>query len=516
MKKNRIFFVVAALAILAIAILSRFIFLSSRPVHHDEGMLAYFAWKLAQEKDYIYTPQIHAPILFYVQAIIFKLFKAGDYTLRVAPAIFGIILIFIPIFFSRQIGKNKALFLALAFLISPFFLYYSRFLVHSSMVVVFWLAFIFTLRSFFIKPDPVNFYLCFVYLAGAFGTSETTYIFLASVVGFIVPALIFMRPETLKILRRTILFIRENPVDIIVGPLLFITLWVLIYSVGFTNYKSLLISLPNPFNENSGLGFWLAQHPKRLGSQPWYYYLNLAFIYEPLVLAGSVAGIISLFKKRTPFFLFLGWLVATTLVGFSIAGEKFPWLFLCPLMPLTVFSIWYLAGVWQKMNIALKIIVVILALFTAFGAVRLNYFLAADTNELAVYVQTPLSFRKIKSEITQNCILSKSNECVLIDQQITWPLSWDFRDFSSLYISDSLQVKEKTKYILSASENAQMLKLPSKWEGQKISLRDWWVPEKCSLIKEPSVCAKNYLRYFFFRRTWSDKGGYDIYVYRLN
>lgn len=70
--------IVAGFVILVLAFLSRLVMLGAHPLHHDEGMLSYFAWKLATEGSYTYTPQIHAPVLFYVQAILFKIFGAAQ------------------------------------------------------------------------------------------------------------------------------------------------------------------------------------------------------------------------------------------------------------------------------------------------------------------------------------------------------------------------------------------------------------------------------------------------------
>ncbi len=126
LKEKRYFYFVIG-AILALALLSRFILLADRPMHHDEGMLAYFAWRLSDFREYIYTPQIHAPILFYVQAIIYKIAKVSDYTSRVGPAIFSLVLISLPLLIYRKTEMRKGIFLAVLFLVSPLFLYFFGF-----------------------------------------------------------------------------------------------------------------------------------------------------------------------------------------------------------------------------------------------------------------------------------------------------------------------------------------------------------------------------------------------------
>ena len=505
-------FVFLALVIILLALISRFIFLSARPVHHDEGMLAYFAWKLSDFGEYIYTPQIHGPILFYIEALIFKIFKAGDHTLRVGPGFFGALLIFLPLALYRQIGKKRAIILAILFLVSPLFLYFSRFLVHSSMVVVFWFLLIVSLYRFFKNYDPVHFYLIFVWLAFAFGTSETTYIFLAVVISSVIPMVIAKYQQTKEIWHGFVKYLKANPLDLLAGVLLFVAVWAAIYSVFFTNLKSLMISVPNQFDPETGLGFWLAQNPKKLGGQPWHYYLVLAVVYEPLAVLGSVLGIINLFRRRRIFTVFTGWLAVATTAVFSIAGEKFPWLFICSLSTLTVFAGFYFADNWARFRLWFKLVIIVLLVFSLFNAIRLNYISAADTNELAVYVQTPISFKPTLKNIASNCQNSGAKDCVLIDQQITWPLSWSYRDFSSLYYPDSLQIADGAKFILVAYENIGKVEVSSEWTKSQVTLRDWWVPEKCNLLKDSS-CAGKFIKYFLLRKTWNEKGGYDIYVF---
>ncbi|MDH4358863.1 MAG: TIGR03663 family protein [Candidatus Berkelbacteria bacterium] len=496
-------------AILVLAFLSRFILLADRPMHHDEGMLAYFAWKLSDFREYIYTPQIHAPILFYVQAIIYKIAKVTDYASRVGPAIFGLILISLPLFIFRKTQDKRGIFLAVLFLISPLFLYYSRFLVHTSMVVVFWFLLIYSLASFFRKPDPVPLYLSFIYLSLAFSTSETTYIFSGVVISSVLPMLLLSFKKTKKILKKAVDFVRANPLDLVAAILLFVVVWVAIYSVGFTNYRSLALSLPNPFDAETGLGFWLAQHPKKLGSQPWYYYLTLFIVYEPVVLLGAASGAIESVRKKNLFYIFLAWLALGALIGFSMAGEKFPWLALCSLLPLTVLAGVYFSGHWGGFSRGTKIILGILMMFTIFNAYRLSFMGSANTRELAVYVQTPASFKAVAAEINSNCP-GDSNTCVQIDQQITWPLSWHFRNTSSLYYPEGLSVQNDAKYIFVSPDSADQVNIGEGWEKSTVVLRDWWVPERCRRLG----CIGSFVKYFLFREIWNDKGGFDIYLYR--
>jgi uncharacterized protein (TIGR03663 family) len=122
--------------ILILFVLSRFLFLGARPIHHDEGMLAYFADQIITAKNYIYTPQIHGPVLFYISALFFK-FSTSNAALRGAMALTGVLLGLASLIYLKKESKFIAYLVAIMFLVSPNLIYYSRFLVHTGIVVLF-------------------------------------------------------------------------------------------------------------------------------------------------------------------------------------------------------------------------------------------------------------------------------------------------------------------------------------------------------------------------------------------
>ncbi len=509
--ENRKLFYIFAV-ILALAIASRFILLGVRPIHHDEGMLAYFAWKLARFGEYNYTPQIHAPILFYVQALLFLIFGESAAVLRTGPAIFGVVMITLPLIFYKKLGKANALAIAILILTSPLLTYYSRFLVHTSIVIVFWFLTLVFIRDFCKKFNPFSLYLTALCLAFSFGVSETTYIFCAALLGAALLVLIFNRQKASMVLKKIWAFCRHDYIEIFSAFLIFVLAWMLIYGVGLTNPRSLITSLPNPFNPESGLGFWLAQNPKKLGGQKWHYYFDLMMVYEPVILIGFVLSIYDAFKKRALFYQLIVFCAALTLAVFSCAGEKFPWLALCPLI-LMIFSAGFYWGknfsnfkIWSKLTVA------ILITFSIFNLIRLNYFSSADTSELAVYVQTPEFARDKIDEAVERCEKEKIKDCVAIEQKISWPLSWYFRRSSYLFVGNDAYIKPETKYAFVSVESVDAFKKPENWAKTSYPLRDWWVPDVCRKLD----CVKEFADYYFKRSTWNTKGGYDVYEFSRN
>jgi hypothetical protein len=149
----------------------------------------------------------------------------------------------------------------------------------------------------------------------------------------------------------------------------------------------------------------------------------------------------------------------------------------------------------------------LLAAMTIFNAVRLNYFSSYDTNELAVYVQTPGQASQIIEKAASDCE-GEGDKCVYIDQSITWPLSWYFRNSSTLYPAGKIEYADATKYIFVPSDNFKLSDVPAKFKAEKFYLRDWWVPTPCQKLS----CAGKYLRYYFLRQTWNGKGGFEAYI----
>lgn len=497
-------------AIFILAVISRFVLLGEKPLHHDEGMLSYFAWRLAYFGEYTYTPQIHSPILFYVQAVLFLTLGVNDTVSKIGPAIFGVALVMIPLAFHKLLSKKTVLFISLGFLASPMFLYYSRFLVHTSMVSVFWLVFILTAYNYVKTQKSSTLYWSLAFLALAFGTSETTYILMAIFAVFLVVFILVLRRKSAAYFRNFWRIIKKNYLDFITGGLIFVLIWSVIYSVGLTNPESLHRSLPILSDGSTGLGFWLAQNPKKLGGQPWHYYLMLALIYETIFVFGSLGFLYKLVtSKITGFKLFVATWFLGSLSVYSWAGEKFPWLFLPSLLGMVVATGIYLGENLSGFNICKKILWLVLALFTLFSATRLVYFNPADTNELAVYVQTPPDFQDEINKIVSDCSKENDKDCVLLDQKISWPLSWSFRDFSTLVEANNYSIQDNTKYLIVGSESFSSMKFPENWLRKEIRIRDWWVPDKCRQVS----CIPKFLNYYFFRKTWNAKGGYEVYIF---
>lgn len=116
-----------------LAFLTRFWDLGSRALHHDESLHTYYSWLLATGEGYRHHPLMHGPFLFEANALVYLLFGDSDATSRYLPALAGVLLVATPwLLRSPQLlGRFGALAASFMLLISPSFLYYTRYIRHD-------------------------------------------------------------------------------------------------------------------------------------------------------------------------------------------------------------------------------------------------------------------------------------------------------------------------------------------------------------------------------------------------
>lgn len=122
-----------AILILA-AVVTRFWDLGYRALHHDESLHAYYSWGFSTgDIPYVHNPLMHGPFLFHANALIYQLFGVSDATSRYIPALFGVLLVWLPWLLRGRhfLGPWGALAAGYMLLLSPSFLYYTRYIRHD-------------------------------------------------------------------------------------------------------------------------------------------------------------------------------------------------------------------------------------------------------------------------------------------------------------------------------------------------------------------------------------------------
>ncbi len=168
------------------AVVTRLVDLGARVMSHDESLHVFYSWQLATGKGFIHTPMMHGPLLFESTALVNFLLGANDFTSRLVPALLGIfIAIVIPRLLIPWIGKLGALVCSALFLVSPYMLYYSRYIRHDMLVIAWVLLAVVAILAYIRERKEWHLVLFVAALALMFSTMEISFIYLAILASFL-------------------------------------------------------------------------------------------------------------------------------------------------------------------------------------------------------------------------------------------------------------------------------------------------------------------------------------------
>lgn len=177
----------AIVGILALtAIFSRLWGLGARVMSHDEGLHVYYSWLLATGKGFAHNPMMHGPFLFEATALMNVLFGASDFTSRLVPAVLGtLVVVMIPPLLKPWLGRLGALATSTLLLISPFILYYSRYIRHDIQVIAWTLLAVVAVFRYLEHRRERDLLLLVIALALMLSTMETAFIYMAILASYL-------------------------------------------------------------------------------------------------------------------------------------------------------------------------------------------------------------------------------------------------------------------------------------------------------------------------------------------
>ncbi|HET6318395.1 MAG TPA: flippase activity-associated protein Agl23, partial [Chloroflexota bacterium] len=328
------------LGLMFLGLALRFWDLGAKALHHDESLHAFYAWRLFDGQGYVHDPMMHGPLLFELNALAYLLFGASDFTARLVPALFGVALIGLPFFLRHELGKAGAIAASAILVISPAFLYFSRFIRHDIYVDFFTLLMVIGVFRYLATGNRNWFYTACVSAALLFATKEDFYIsgFIPFV--FLIGCWFLLKGERRLVFRARVRALGWQAWG--TGLLIFVVVNIVLYTTFLTNPKGVCTAVVSlPIESCSGLkaalNYWLDQQDFARGGQPWFYYFMLLPLYEfvPLIL-----GVLSIFlvRGRSLFFWYCAfWFVAGILI-YSWAGEKMPWMLPQVSLPLVLLA----------------------------------------------------------------------------------------------------------------------------------------------------------------------------------
>ena len=176
---------IAFCILLLLAIVSRFYALGNRVMSHDENTHVYFSYLFSQGGNYVHDPLSHGPFQFHMVALSYLLFGANDFTARIPAALFGIAAIAFLWAYRRYIGIKGALASMLLYVISPFMLYYSRYVRNEAFVMLFGVMSFWAMLRFMESGKNKYLYMLSAVTSLHLATKETGYIYTAQFINLL-------------------------------------------------------------------------------------------------------------------------------------------------------------------------------------------------------------------------------------------------------------------------------------------------------------------------------------------
>ncbi len=170
---------IAYAGLIVAAFITRFYDLGARVMSHDESLHTQWSWYLFQGRGFQHTPLMHGPLKFEVTAFLYWLLGDNDFTSRIPAALAGVAAVWLCYFFRKWLGRAGALSAAVLMLISPYQLYYSRYIRDEPLVMVWGLLLALLVFNYVEKRDNRLLYWLSALMALFYATMETSFIYIA-------------------------------------------------------------------------------------------------------------------------------------------------------------------------------------------------------------------------------------------------------------------------------------------------------------------------------------------------
>jgi predicted membrane-bound mannosyltransferase len=365
--------------------------------------------------------------------------------------------------------------------------------------------------------------------------------------------------------------------SIAIGSIIFTLLFTTFFTVGATqpDFWSRMHGLLNGvyLGAFGGLEYWWGQQGVHRGDEPWYYYLIQLPANEMVSFLFSIVAMIyyGLFKHRNlP--LFLSYWYVGSLILFSWAGEKMPWLILHPLLPALLLSAYFMGQIiesvpssqlWKSARLAAILGFGLLLTYSLHSAVLLSFYHEANPVEPLVYVQSGPDCQEVERIIREisygetggpnpeappgdpNAPLDVQNKenamhdglALTIEDKCSWPFAWQLRDFSRRNHPSSITMADNPIVLTATESDAQAYPILSQagYVNRKYKLRAWWVPSwfkkgypatdinsslfftwlfsnfiPLSPARPDMVDWGDLKNWLLYRQVWSDLGSYNF------
>ena len=183
-------------AILILAVFTRLYDLDTRVMSHDESLHTYYSWRLFKGFGFEHTPLMHGPLQFHLIALFYFLFGDSDFSARIFAVLTSIATVGMMWKYRRYLGRYGALVGAFLLTISPYMLYYGRYVRNEAYVGLFGVVLLWGILRYLDTGAHKYLYVITISTILHFTAKETAFIYTAQALLFL--GLLFVRNVTLR------------------------------------------------------------------------------------------------------------------------------------------------------------------------------------------------------------------------------------------------------------------------------------------------------------------------------
>src|SRR4051812_5447562 len=402
------FYLPAALLILLVAAALRLPMLALNPFHHDEGINGYFTTNLLRDGVYAYDPaNYHGPSLYYLALASATIFGLNTEAMRLVPVLAGLATVALVFPLRRLLGSGATLSAAALLAVSPGAVYVSRYFIHESLLVCFSLALVVSTLLYIDRRRPAYLLATAASAALMFTTKETGIITIVVLVIAAVVARWYVRfrakeapspgaskragrrsgavyvdgVEYRPVRRRSV---RIRPEEALGAAVVFLAIYVLLFSSFFTNFPNGLVDSLATFAVWTQTGGGTQQQPIQE------YLVWMLRADAAILLLGAVGGLLAAIRGRSVVWVFVGlWALGIT-AAYSLIQYKTPWIVLNMLVPLALLGGLAIAALAEarRWRLLAPVVLAGAVAISGYQAVDLNYRHYDDETYPYVFVHT--------------------------------------------------------------------------------------------------------------------------------
>jgi uncharacterized protein (TIGR03663 family) len=430
-----------SMVILLAAAVLHLIFLTQKPLHHDEGVNGLFLVNLFRTGYYHYDPSnYHGPSLYYLAVVptaINNVFHWGHglstFVIRFVTAAFGVGVVWLMLCLRRYLGSAASLAAATFATVSPGFVFFSRYFIHEILFVFFSLGVIVAWLWYRDTAKPRYLMLASASAAMLFATKETWIITVAVWLIAIPCTTIFLRMRNRADEIRPFLPEPAPGIDArhtrklyVQAAALFAGIAILLYSSFFTNPRGILDSVLT-------FTYWTKTGRTGIYNREWSTYFSWLWQEEaPILVLGLMGTAVALIRARNYLTVFCAFWSIGIFAAYSLVPYKTPWLALSIILPLTIMAGDLIGQAYQPGTRAFTAIIAGAAvLFSLYQAIDISFVNYDNDSYAYIYAHTKRDFLGLVNEIDAIAAANpaKKDIGITVMSPEHWPLPWYLREY---------------------------------------------------------------------------------------